>query len=145
MDPEIVLDMERTYFVPRLVNSLFVVDSITSVGVSNDGLISRFRVRWPVFNIDQRLFMAKAVSKEKMIQRVNEQMANEQGCEKILQERFAMYIAYAPVRGMDGDDKDNLQDVNRLVLFAPKLIVQYMPTSSEEGGNVLEFNLFDFD
>jgi hypothetical protein len=142
VDPEMVLDIERTYFVPRTVNSLAVVDSIATVGVSNDGLISRFRVRWPLLNIDQRLLRAKVVSKEEMLRRVSAQMEAEQGCQKIAEERFAMRLAYAPVRGIDGDDKDNVQDVNRIVLFAPKLIVQYLPASSEEGGSVSEFDLF---
>ena len=127
---------------PRIVNNLSVYDSISTVGVSNDGMISRFRVRWPLLNIDEKLFEAKVVSKEEMIRRVYEQMIAEQGCQKIVENRFAMYIAYAPVRGIDGDDKDNVQDVNRLVLFAPKLIVQYLPASLEEGGNVFEFDLF---
>ena len=141
VDPKIIIDMERTYFVPRIVKTLAVSDSIITVGLSNDGLISRFRVRWPLLVIDQRISKAKVVSQEEMIFRVSTQMETEQGCQKNL-EKFAMRLAYAPIRGIDGDDKDNVQDVNRIVLFAPKLIVQYLPGSLEEGGNVSEFYLY---
>ncbi len=143
--PEQVVDIERTYFLSRRVNGLKVLNSSVIMGANSKGAITQFRVRWPALRLDARLANGRVVSREQMLERIVQDMESEQGCEEKAFSSFGIFLAYTPVRGLDGDEKDGVPAVTDPVVFVPSVVVYYLPASQDEGGNILEYGLIETD
>ena len=139
----LAIDVERTYFIPRQINGMRVEGSRFVVGINNQGMISRFRVRWPALILADPMDDSRVVvSREQMHKQIlSELMRNETDCEQP-PDSMSMQLAYVPMPVGNGDESDQRLVQNEPVRFRPQLLVNYMPGSLEEGGIVMQFNLY---
>ena len=140
-----VMDIERTYFIPRQVNGIPVEGSFLAVGVTNQGELSRFRVKWPLLELTQTQ-AESVVAMEEMQQRVSEKMLNAAPeCQKE-PEAFTMRVAYVPGEMADGDESDGRNIESQAVAYKLQMVVHYIPgaveAGREESGSIMHFDLY---
>lgn len=135
------IDIERTYFIPRIVNDLQVQQSIIIAGVNNKAELSHFRLKWPILKLAQER-TDKVVSRAEMTTKIYRWVLTiDEQCDKTA-ERFGMYVAYVPVKQATDDKEDVPENIYSNPVFLPKLVVFYLPASKTEGGIVESFGLF---
>lgn len=135
------IDVERTFFIPRVVNGLKVQQSMMIVGVNNYGELAHFRLKWPVLKMAQNATKT-VVKREDMMNRVHQWVvSNDVQCDKAAS-HFSMTLAYVPVKPATDDEEDAAKDRFTELVFVPKLLVNYLPASENEGGNIEAFDLF---
>lgn len=132
-------DVETTYFISRMINGIPELTSVALAAVSNNGEISRFRVRWPVLNVDPGLRRAEALSRKEVADTVYKAIVENENCAGL--ERFGAYLAYVPESGASQND-DKVPDEAKAIVHVPKLVVFYRPLNPEESGQELLFDLF---
>lgn len=135
------VDVETTYFLPRRINDLVVAESYYIAGVSNDGMIAHFRIRWPVLTMVSHEQQAP-VSKEEMVANILQRISlTEVNCQRAPQV-FSIKLSYVPSLLADGDENDQSEEIARKIVYDLKLLMSYMPYANYEGGNVQMFELF---
>ncbi len=142
------IDVERTYFIPRKINGIEVQDSMMIVGINNFGELAHFRLKWPVLKIAQAESKS-VVKREDLLSRVHQWVqTNDNQCDKT-PTLVNMHLAYVPVNAATDDENDQSDEQLPEPVFVPKLIVNYMPASTEEetgnanqGGYEESFDLF---
>jgi hypothetical protein len=132
-------DVETIYFISRIINGIPELTSVAIAAVSNSGEISRFRVRWPVLNVDPGLRRAEALSRKEVADTVYKAILENEDCTGL--ERFGAYLAYVP-ESIDTQDDDKIPDEAKAIVHVPKLVVFYRTLNPEESGQELLFDLF---
>lgn len=135
------IDVETTFFLPRVVNGLIVEESYYIVGVSNEGQVSNFRIRWPVLKtipLENREVLSKNTMAAKILENLS---ANESNCQRAPQ-LFSIKLAYMPSVASDGDENDQFNDITNEIVYSLKVMVRYMSSSNYEGDNVEMFDVF---
>lgn len=140
-----IMDIERTYFIPRQVNGIPVEDSFLAVGVTNDGQLSRFRVKWPLLKlVDTQA--ESVIPMDEIQQRVSTRLLSlAPECQKA-PEALAMRLAYVPAEIVDGDESDQVDKASQAVMYKLQMVVHYIPSANEaereESGSIMHFDLY---
>lgn len=141
IEPAMQMEVERTFFVQRLVSKRHVITSLFAIGINNLGEISRFRVRWPPLRIYEGLKKGVRISsRDDVIRKVHDMMVENEGC--VALEQFRAQVLYAPVND-DYQDRDESYEIAKAKEYEPMLAVFYRPRdeAQEQAGQQLLFRL----
>ena len=133
--PSFTFEAERHYRVGRMINGIPVEESRFFAAVSNEGWVSKFRMRWPQFKIEPAVKeKAEPVFRELVVQNVYEAMVERiPTCQEL--SIYDAYIAYTPYSKDKVEDNDDvLYEESQEVVFIPQLVVTLLPESGTEGG-----------
>lgn len=134
-EPSFTFEAERHYRIGRMINGIPVEESRFFAAVSNEGRVSKFRMRWPQFKIEPAVKeKVTPVSRKLVVQNVYEAMLERSPtCQELsIYDAYIAYIPYSKDKVEDNDDV--LYEESQEVVFIPQLVVTLLPESGIEGG-----------
>lgn len=134
--PSTVFEAERHYRIGRKVNGVPVEGSRFFAAVSNRGIVSKFRIRWPQFqiapSIQDKFF---PIDRKEVVNNVYKAMTERSPqCKKL--KIYDAYIAYIPKEKDRVEDQDNiLYEESQSIVYVPQLVVRILTESDTEAGD----------